>query len=489
MKGIPDGEDYLYPLYHICIPWYLYLLYLSPYLAFWSYFEYYFNVYLHEKFNTVALLFPKDLDLTKNTNYVQQVSSDDILQLESLLNNNHMHGDRGWISKCRNLLCVHCDKTVTMETQMSQIISKEKCSDQYIINHLTGSFEYSEFRFIFDTNDLVHVQNDWINRIKTDVIQPHVIDELLDVFIPDNIWDIIIDQYCCYLSIKSDEIDYKIPSTYQQYQQLLLLFIRNSYLKTQYFDNYDKMYTLLKFYASFQWLKEFLVLISILVCFFVSDIRKQSWLGYEQLIVMLINFWFVPLNPWYIFVFGNVWRHDIPVDELYAKLSRTNNRPWSQSGKIIHPRQHWDYMACHWPVNMQKLYDYHCVKYLIFLSIVGLPYIFIILIPLLLFVMITFVCGKWLAVFHWIWLQLTCKPQIRKIIIYVFLFSILINTTFCWFNIYHKHMWIAAMVRSFLAIDQCPHAYDQTLLPNDMDSQLSVSNVFEWIAWLNYWLV
>ena len=123
------------------------------------------------------------------------------------------------------------------------------------------------------------------------------------------------------------------------------------------------------------------------------------------------------------------------------------------------------------------------------LSIVGLPYIFIILIPLLLLVMITLVCGEWLAVFLGILLQLKCKPQIRKIIIYVFLFSILINTTFCWFNIYHKHMWIAAMVRSFLAIDQCPHAYDQTLLPNDMDSQFSLANVFEWIVWLNYWLV
>ena len=61
--GIPRHKDYLYPLYHICIPWYLYFVYLLPYLVFWLCFDYYFNIYLPEKFDTILLLFDQEFDL------------------------------------------------------------------------------------------------------------------------------------------------------------------------------------------------------------------------------------------------------------------------------------------------------------------------------------------------------------------------------------------------------------------------------------------
>ena len=70
--------------------------------------------------------------------------------------------------------------------------------------------------------------------------------------------------------------------------------------------------------------------------------------------------------------------------------------------------------------------------------------------------------------------------QMVKILCYVFSFLVLVNTTFCWINVYNGHMFITSIGRSFLAIDQCSA---QT------NNENSFNDVFEFFVWLNYWII
>ena len=93
LNGIPHRRNYFYPLYHICIPWYSYLVYLLPHLIFWVYFDYYFNWVLCIKFDTLLLLLfyghytNIGKDTPPQTLYLEDVNRD-MSQLQEMLHNN-----------------------------------------------------------------------------------------------------------------------------------------------------------------------------------------------------------------------------------------------------------------------------------------------------------------------------------------------------------------------------------------------------------------
>ena len=60
------------------------------------------------------------------------------------------------------------------------------------------------------------------------------------------------------------------------------------------------MHTFLQYYSVFILIKEFVVLISILMCFFshdYDDIRREKWQRSQQFVCTLFNFYFGLIHP------------------------------------------------------------------------------------------------------------------------------------------------------------------------------------------------
>ena len=509
LKGIPHRKDYLYPLYHICIPWYLYLVYLLPYVLFWLYFDYYFNLYLAEKFNTILLLFDEEFDLLnlgdENISRQNKQENDMHIDLPSVKENH--------IGRLKCLLYGSEDKNGSAESKWDFIVNQSKLSGKMdklesrvsaVYNNPNRYFVYSDtyiwsifcgggskYRFKFSYNDIMSAQDDWIHKTKIDVIPT------VDVIIPDEIWNIIFD-FCRVvydvIQLNSNE-NVNLKQLSENEVGLALHFIKYVYLKPQYFDHYAIMCKMLSWYALFEFIKEFVVLICILICFFTSNIKKENWQSYEQFVSILMNFYYGPLNPMFIFYivhysFNNLFkccgidtitRQHKRLEEVKTKNNnKNNNNNNNDNNETISISQQYNLSMHQCPSAMKKLLVYYFVKYWMVGLVIVLPFLFVAVLTITCILMWSFCCCK--GTTYCVPFLYKKEVQISKIIFYIWMFATVMNSIFCWINIYDGHMWVAAIGRSFLAIDQCPNYFNR----ND---NYQFDNVFEFIVWLNYWLV
>ena len=500
LEGIPHRKDYIYPLHHICIPWYLYLVYLLPHVLFWLCFDYYFNLYLPERFNTILLLFDEEFDLLnlgdENTSKQNKQENDNMIDIDlPSIKGNH-------ISHLKCLLYGSEEKSRSAESDWTFIVNESKLSgkmhrsesrgaaynnpnryfvynDMYLTEHICGGG--SKYRFKFShKNDFVSAQDDWIHKIEMDVVPT------VGVNIPHEIWNIIFEY--CRDSYNDIELNEQLN---ENEVGLALHFIKYVYLKPEYFNHYEIMYKILSWYAKFEFVKEFVVLISILICFFTSNIKKENWQSYEQFVSILVNFYYGPLNPMFIFYAVHYSFNDLMIcclpeaitdhhNRLEKVEANNNNNKKNNKNKNrerLSMSQQYNLSMHHCPSAMKKLLVYYFWKYCIIGLVICLPFLFVS------GLIVSGVVTLWFCCFYTSssYCIYNKKAQIAKIIFYVWMFFTLMNSMFCWINVYDGHMWIAAIGRSFLAIDQCPNYFHRH------DNQFD--NVFEFIVWLSYWVV
>ena len=350
-------------------------------------------------------------------------------------------------------------------------------NDKYLIEHIVGRRRHSLYRFSFNANDLANGQNTWAKMIKIEVRR--FVHSFFDLNIPTDLWQIIVDEYCCQPLINDKiNIDNKIDDkklTHDE-KELLLMFLKCVYLPPKYFIDYWSWYACLQWYSIVILIKEGLVLISLLVCFYNDgydyyDLRPNNWRNYQQFVSMLINFYFVPTNP--LFVVYICYRIHFRSSNyevwFYERRLKTINKDKVTNLKVeAHMFSGVSYI----------LFKYFYIKVWIEI-IICLPFVFVadilLVVPVMCVVCCAVACTTTPDCCDILW------TQTMKIMLYVIIFGTLTNTVFCWINIYDGHMWIAAMGRGFMGVDQCPQ--------QSIWSDLNFNNGFEVIVWLNRWII
>ena len=498
LKGIPVRSN-LYPLYYICIPWYLYLLYLIPYLIVWEYFDHYFNHRLIEKFNTIMILIDPSWIISKHRR-------DHIRQLQGMLHGNSDVSEKsdkdskGAVAEIELAVIMgkstndnnsnntgdNSDKDEHFARNNKEQDKVQNMShvyrdfrDDYLIQQIAGDAGKT-FKFVFDENDLKNGQTTWVKDV-TDELSKFV-SVSWHLSIPQGILDTIIDEYCCH-SLLNVEINDQSVS--QSQAELLLLYTKCVYLKNEYFEHYHKICKYLDRLSIFLFIKEMIVLISIVLCFFLQqkDLREmynetwEYWQLYEQFISMVVNFYFAQMNPLFVFVCCRLLffkRKDVAslIEDYFGRLKYIDKKNCKKNKKesgndheleiVITRRDKCNLFMSHYPNKMVLLQKYFFIKYFIFGFVVLLPFIFVVLF---------IVC--------FIYCCVGCKlPTINfgkgKIVIYILMFLSLIISVFCWINVYDAHMFIAAIQRGLVGTDQCPQTHTQLCFGLDCIPKLLV---------------
>ena len=544
MSGIPNISQFRYPLDHLCVRYYVYLLCLMPWLIFWALFDYFYNSFFKKKFNTLLLL--------NGWNTLHEKE-------KSIIKSNSRHNA---ILELRYFLYLNAKITTQNKTKNKNKNKNKKKQVTRTEDSNTNDNKSKEIGDLLDhfwltQEELERSHTWWIDELHSNVAP--FIEEYFKFKIPTEVWGIIFDQYCGRSSknlvsnstnesnvskvnvavdakqavvIDDDnhddpkltkskpkpKLESKSPSStggsrgtstplnndlkptsddtsmntkmVQERESLRYFrfhFISTKFVTKKYFDYYNKMYNFLRFYAVFKFISEVLVLLSILICFFSDKIyldEKNGWVTYRQFVATLVNFYFVEINPLFAYLmvhfsFDQSITKQCETQRLSHKTAKGDYQQGLYGGKYYSQetmyKERYSYLMSNYPPLMTRLFEYYFIKYGIFI-LVFCPVIFLGFIVTL---AIGGCCFCWLEDIDVIYWPKKVQQSI-KIFFYVFCVVALINSTFGWIDVYSGHMWIASIGRAFLAVDQCP-------APSSDGNYFN--NVFEFVVWLNYWIV
>ena len=516
ITGVPDdGSDFLYPLQNICVPYWVYLIfYLIPVVLVWSKFDYYYNVFLKTRLNTILLLINWD---DSKDNYVTRYNK--ITKLQKLLyssptidtlhvniseitNKQRMISTKSRISFSKKQTYKYnkvprCDRDMGNLNLMGRNQNTEQIvnDDKDLVSLITGTDNNNNnvskqiFQFKFENQDITNAQNNWMKSVYTNIVE---CDDIINL--PADIWDIIIKKYCCWNTTNIDDIDMDDKSV----ADFQLHYIKYIFLKPQYFDHYHKMYQFLQIYSAFKICQEVIQFIAVVICFFTDEKSvnmASGWQSYQQFIATFTNFCFMPIHPlaiFYLLYFAVYSSRDCCGDRRLELPYIENNHPrlkrFGSQIKMcsLHSPQYkktaqeqYLYIMSNCPPTFKYLLQLYWMKTALFI---------VVFIPLVWFPMAIFsvalvcciACTK----------RSTTLKQKVKISLYVAAFCIVMIGVYGLINVYHGHMVLASGIRSFLAIDQCPNGVTVNLFDNFIVSNHHhFHSGLEFVVWLHYWII
>ena len=363
------------------------------------------------------------------------------------------------------------------------------------------------FNFEFKNDEIMKARRHWMELMYANIVNR---DEIVNI--PVDIWDIIIKQYCCWdtTTIENITVNDEILADFKLY------YIKYLFLKPKYFDHYRKMYQFLQIYAAFKICQEMIYFILFLIYFFTHQEHldlytvhmSSGWERFQQVMATLTNFYFMPIHPLCIFYSlyipcltsqcCNDEHEDYVlrrcIEENHPKLNLTYpgflqyekiRRQSQDSHEYKETKLKWEQYAhfmSNWPPILKYLLIFYWIKTAVFM----MAYVVLAWIPVL------FLCYLLLRVAGDLAdckCSNSCKQKMKMILYFATVFAVMFGVFFA-INIYDGHMFVAAVVRSFLAVDQCPrgvtdHWFDNFIFSN----HYHFNDSLQIILWLNQWII